>query len=108
VVLPDIAGTSLDKGAEIDALAKLPVDKQRSLAEAAKRGRPWGGQDRRPCPGGCAYRCCTLSSFRAQGRRPHAHDRRLIATASAATSVCAGIGFQPGSVSARRRHLGSR
>jgi hypothetical protein len=107
-VLPDIAGTSLDKGAEIDALAKLPVDKQRSLAEAAKRGRPWGGQDRRPCPGGCAYRCCTLSSFRAQGRRPHAHDRRLIATASAATSVCAGIGFQPGSVSARRRHLGSR
>jgi hypothetical protein len=21
------------------------VDKQRSLAEAAKRGRPWGGQD---------------------------------------------------------------
>src|SRR5271170_7761561 len=37
-VLPDIAGTSLDKGAEIDALAKLPVEKQRSLAEAAKRG----------------------------------------------------------------------
>jgi ParB/RepB/Spo0J family partition protein len=37
-VLPDIVGTSLDKGAEIDALAKLPVEKQRSLAEAAKRG----------------------------------------------------------------------
>src|SRR5271170_892199 len=37
-VLPDIAGTPLDKGAEIDALAKLPVEKQRSLAEAAKRG----------------------------------------------------------------------
>jgi hypothetical protein len=34
-VLPDIAGTSLDKGAEIDVLAKLPVEKQRSLAEAA-------------------------------------------------------------------------
>jgi hypothetical protein len=29
-VLPDIVGTSLDKGAEIDALAKLPVEKQRS------------------------------------------------------------------------------
>ena len=38
VVLPEIIGTSLDKGAEIDALAKLPVEKQRSLAEAAKRG----------------------------------------------------------------------
>jgi hypothetical protein len=37
VVLPEIIGTSLDKGAEIDALAKLPVEKQRSLAEAAKR-----------------------------------------------------------------------
>jgi hypothetical protein len=37
-VLLDIIGTSLDKGAEIDALAKLPVEKQRSLAEAAKRG----------------------------------------------------------------------
>ena len=38
VVLLEIIGTSLDKGAEIDALAKLPVAKQRSLAEAAKRG----------------------------------------------------------------------
>jgi ParB-like chromosome segregation protein Spo0J len=37
-VLPDIVGTSLDKGAEIDALAKLPVEKQQILAEAAKRG----------------------------------------------------------------------
>jgi hypothetical protein len=37
-VLPDIVGTSLDSGAEIDALAKLPEAEQRSLAEAAKRG----------------------------------------------------------------------
>jgi hypothetical protein len=37
-VLPDIVGTSLDKGTEIDALANMPVEKQRSLAEAAKRG----------------------------------------------------------------------
>ena len=37
-MLPEITGTSLDTGAEIDALAKLPVEKQRSLAEAAKRG----------------------------------------------------------------------
>jgi hypothetical protein len=37
-VLPDIVGTSLDKGAEMDALAKLPESEQRSLAEAAKRG----------------------------------------------------------------------
>jgi hypothetical protein len=29
VVLPEIIGTPLDKGAEIDALAKLPVEKQR-------------------------------------------------------------------------------
>jgi hypothetical protein len=38
VVLPEITGTSLDKGSEIDALAKLPEEKQRSLAEAARRG----------------------------------------------------------------------
>jgi hypothetical protein len=38
VVLSDIIATSLDKGAEMDALAKLPAEKQRSLAEAAKRG----------------------------------------------------------------------
>jgi hypothetical protein len=37
-VLPDIVGTSLDKGAEIYALAKLPESEQRRLAEAAKRG----------------------------------------------------------------------
>jgi ParB family chromosome partitioning protein len=37
-VLSGIVGTSLDKGCEIDALAKLPVEEQRSLAEAAKRG----------------------------------------------------------------------
>jgi ParB-like chromosome segregation protein Spo0J len=37
-VLPDIIGTSLDSGAEIDALAKLPAAEQRSFAEAAKRG----------------------------------------------------------------------
>jgi ParB-like nuclease domain len=37
-VLPDIVGTSLDSGAEIDALAKLPAEEQRSLAEAAQRG----------------------------------------------------------------------
>ena len=40
VVLGDIVGTSLDKGAAIDALAKLPEAEQRSLAEAAKRGEP--------------------------------------------------------------------
>jgi ParB-like chromosome segregation protein Spo0J len=38
VVLPDIVGTSLDNGAELDALAKLPEVEQRSLAAAAKRG----------------------------------------------------------------------
>jgi ParB family chromosome partitioning protein len=39
VVLGEIVDTSLDKGAEIDALAKLPKSEQRSLAEAAKRAR---------------------------------------------------------------------
>jgi hypothetical protein len=34
---PEIVGTSLDKGREIDALAKLPPEKQRSLVEAAQR-----------------------------------------------------------------------
>src|SRR5271170_575486 len=37
-VLPEIVGTSVDKGIEIDALAKLPEAEQHSLAEAAKRG----------------------------------------------------------------------
>ena len=37
-VLPDIVGTSLDNGAEIDALAKLPADEQRALAERARHG----------------------------------------------------------------------
>ena len=39
-VLAEIVGTSLDKGSEIDALAKLPEAEQHSLAEAAKRGEP--------------------------------------------------------------------
>jgi ParB-like chromosome segregation protein Spo0J len=38
VVLGDIVDTPLDKGAEIDALAKLPEAKQRRLADAAQRG----------------------------------------------------------------------
>jgi hypothetical protein len=37
-VLPEIAGTCLDKGNEIDALAKMFHGEQRALAEAAKRG----------------------------------------------------------------------
>jgi ParB/RepB/Spo0J family partition protein len=35
---PGIVRTSLDKGSEIDAMAKLPREKQRSLVEAAQRG----------------------------------------------------------------------
>jgi ParB-like nuclease domain len=38
VVLAEIVGTCLDTGAEIDALAMLPEEQQRRLAEAAKRG----------------------------------------------------------------------
>jgi hypothetical protein len=38
IVLTDVIGTSLDNGLELDALAKLPIEKQRLLAEAAKRG----------------------------------------------------------------------
>jgi ParB/RepB/Spo0J family partition protein len=37
-VLADIAGTSLDKGDEIDALAKLPAQEQEALAVRAKSG----------------------------------------------------------------------
>ena len=37
-MLSEIVGTSLDTGAELDALAKLPEAEQRSLAEAAMRG----------------------------------------------------------------------
>ena len=36
--LADLAGTCLDNGTELDALAKLPAPEQRSLAEAARRG----------------------------------------------------------------------
>jgi hypothetical protein len=39
VVLPDIVGTSLDQGDEIDALAKLPEDEQRNLPTAPKLAR---------------------------------------------------------------------
>ena len=35
---PGIVRTSLDKGSEIEALAKLPPEKQRSLVEAAQEG----------------------------------------------------------------------
>jgi hypothetical protein len=35
--LADLAGTCLDNGTELDALAKLPAAEQRRLAEAAKR-----------------------------------------------------------------------
>ncbi|MBP1067310.1 ParB-like chromosome segregation protein Spo0J [Bradyrhizobium japonicum] len=37
-VLPDIVNTSLDKGSELDALAKLPAEEQRTLAARAKAG----------------------------------------------------------------------
>lgn len=37
-VLADITGTSLDKGSELDALAKLPEAEQRELAGRAKAG----------------------------------------------------------------------
>jgi hypothetical protein len=36
--LPATCPTSLDKGVEIDALAKLPEEEQRALAERAKAG----------------------------------------------------------------------
>jgi ParB-like chromosome segregation protein Spo0J len=37
-VLPDIVNTNLDKGSELDALARLPAEEQRALAERAKAG----------------------------------------------------------------------
>jgi hypothetical protein len=36
----DLAGTSLDKGVELDALPKLPEDEQSDLKERAKAGEP--------------------------------------------------------------------
>lgn len=38
VVLPEITGTCLDTSEQLDALAKLPHDEQRQLAERAKAG----------------------------------------------------------------------
>jgi ParB-like chromosome segregation protein Spo0J len=37
-VLADVVGTCLDQGKELDALAKLPEEEQRALAERAKAG----------------------------------------------------------------------
>jgi N6-adenosine-specific RNA methylase IME4 len=37
-VLPDVVGTSLDEGTELDALATLPPDEKEKLAERAKAG----------------------------------------------------------------------
>jgi hypothetical protein len=53
VVLAEIAGTCLDTGAEIDALAKLPESEQRELAARAKAGetvsaRKPGGKQSKP------------------------------------------------------------
>ena len=38
-MLADVVGTPLDRGAELDALAKLPEKEQRELAAAAKAGK---------------------------------------------------------------------
>jgi len=37
-ILADVVGTSLDQGDQLDALAKLPDEKQRELADAAQAG----------------------------------------------------------------------
>jgi ParB/RepB/Spo0J family partition protein len=47
-VLPDIINTSLDKGTELDALAKLPVEQQRKLAARAKNGEQVSARKQRP------------------------------------------------------------
>src|SRR5262249_32862809 len=49
-VLPDIVGTSLDHGQELDALAKLPPDEQRELAEKAKSGANVSAKMPTPAP----------------------------------------------------------
>lgn len=38
--LEEVVGTSLDKGVELDALAKLPEDERRDLIQKAKAGEP--------------------------------------------------------------------
>jgi ParB-like chromosome segregation protein Spo0J len=49
-VLDQIVGTSLDKGNEIDALAKLPEHEQRDLAARAKSGEKVSGKMRAKSP----------------------------------------------------------
>jgi hypothetical protein len=49
--LPDIVGSSLDSGVELHALAKLPLESQRSLPEAAKTGENVSAKST-PYPGG--------------------------------------------------------
>ena len=66
--IPDVAalaGTSLDKGDELDALAKLPADEQRKLAERAKAGEKGQRQDARQ-----ASSSATRVSSNLRRRRP--------------------------------------
>jgi ParB family transcriptional regulator, chromosome partitioning protein len=42
--LAKVAGTSLDKGAELDALAELPVDEREALVDRASAGEPVSAQ----------------------------------------------------------------
>jgi protein gp37 len=46
VVLPDIIGTSLDQGDEIDALGKLPEHEQRQVVDRVKGGEKVSAKDR--------------------------------------------------------------
>lgn len=53
--LKDIAGTSLDKGAELDALAKLPRGERDALVERAKGGEAVSAR-RKPAGRWCCHR----------------------------------------------------
>ena len=67
-VLDDIAGTSLDKGDEIDALGKLPEGEQRKLATAARAGEKVSAKARKPRQKGADTAVRTTTAVRAKGR----------------------------------------
>jgi ParB-like nuclease domain len=61
VVLDEIVGTTLDEGAELDAMAKLSEPEQRELAKRAKAGEKVSAKPARAKPVGAASTVSTAS-----------------------------------------------
>jgi ParB-like chromosome segregation protein Spo0J len=100
VVLPEIIRTSLDRGTELDALAKLPPDEQRSLAQRAKAGEKVSAKQhvqKTRCEGKAVNaKDIALSEFNEKILRlvqmTHGHSPERFAKTSAQTSDLSRLG----------------